>query len=328
MDLSVRKRFAYFDHIIESDVLLPELSELAEGSELNVSPDVSFNISSDQGEFACAKEWLHHWRAPDQSVTLSFARDNSTLILHFPGKARFVIRDNGHLVTCYPVPSLALASVRHFLVDQVLPRLFAHFHSSTVFHASFLSVNGKGIGFLADSGWGKSTIAAGFGAAGHTVLTDDCLAISMHGHVARAIPAYYGLRLLPDSVENVGGLSGKSAKVVAGYTSKKRISLKNLGTGSPKAVPLRAFFLLASPAEGRGATTPEVRSVGGALAMQALLKNSFCLDVQDKQWQQAHFKRVAGVIAGGLPIFSLRYSRSYKMLPGVVQAVVHTSDQL
>lgn len=325
MNTADRKQFKYFDHIIESDVPLPELPPC---SKQNVTPDVSFDISSDLSGFSGVKEWSHHWRATDQSITLSFARDKSTLYLHFPGMARFAIRDNGCYVTCYARPTLTIATIRHLLVDQVLPRLFAHFYSSTVLHASFLSVKGRGIAFLGDSGWGKSTIAAGLGVAGNTILNDDCLAVSMHGPQAKGIPAYYGLRLLRDSLENVGDLFRKTEGLVAEYTEKQRINTQVEVSSSPKYLPLQAIFLLTSPTEGKGCTGPEVSSVGGAFAMMSLLKNSFCLDVQDQRWQVEHFNRISRLVKTGLPIYFLRYPREYKKLPEVEKAVMHTLDQL
>ena len=323
-----RRRYIYFNHTIESDLTLPELIELIGVDEQNVLPDVSFQVSADQSEFTRSREWLHHWKAPDQSDTLSFARDNGTLFLHFPEMARFTIRNNGHLVTCHARPSLSLATIRHLLLDQVLPRLFAHFYSSTVFHASFLSVHGKGICFLADSGWGKSTIAAGLGAAGNIILTDDCLGIAVQDNQVIGIPAYYGIRLLPDSIDNLGDSFKFPGEAVAEYTSKKRIPLKPLQPGTPKALPLQALFLLASPQEGKDCKTPKISLVGGAHAIKVLLKNSFCLDVQDQQWQKDHFMRVSQLAASGLPIFSLCYPRKYQSLPEVVKAIMDTLDQL
>ncbi|MBU1565213.1 MAG: hypothetical protein KJ630_06255 [Proteobacteria bacterium] len=323
-----RKLFVFFNYILESDMALPELTDIDDPAAL---ADIYFQVSDDQTEYTRAREWLHHWKAPDQSVTLSFAREEDTLFLHFPGMACFEIGNNGHLVTCHARPSLSSATIRHLLLDQVLPRLFAHFFSCSVFHASFVVVNGKGICFLADSGWGKSTIAAGLGGAGHTILTDDCLSIAVRNHRITGTPAYCGIRLLADSLEKLGGSLKTPRETVAEYTSKKRISLapqETLGSLALEALPLQALFLLTSPQETKDCHKPEIVSVGGISAMKELLKNSFCLDVHDQQWQQAHFRRVSAVAASGLPIFSLRYPRKYQTLPEVEKVIIKTLDQL
>lgn len=323
-----RKLSAYFNYVISSEIALPELTDI---SGTNALADVVCHVSVDPFEYSRTREWLHHWRAPDQSVTLSFARDEGLLFLHFPGMARFAIGKNGHLVTCHARPSLTSETIRHLLLDQVLPRLFAHFFSCTVFHASFVSVDGKGICFLADSGWGKSTIAAGLGAAGHTILTDDCLKIDVRNNCVTGTPAYCGIRLLADSIEKYGGSFKTSGQTVAEYTSKKRISLTAWGTSESsgqEALPLQALFLLTSPQEAIDHHTPEIVSVGGMSAMKALLKNSFCLDVHDQQWQVAHFRRISAIAASGLPMYSLRYPRKYQILPEVEKAIMKTLDQL
>lgn len=325
-----RKLSFYFNYIIESDMALPELRDFDIGGS-NALADVSCQVSIDPREYSRAREWLHHWRAPDQSVTLSFARNEDTLFLHFPGMARFAIGNNGHLVTCYARPSLSFATIRHLLLDQVLPRLFAHFFSCIVFHASSVAVHGKGICFLADSGWGKSTIAAGLGASGHTILTDDCLNIALHNNRVTGTAAYCGIRLLADSLEKLGGSLKTPGETVAEYTSKKRISLtpqETLGSLDLQTLPLQALFLLTSPQEAKDCQIPEIVPVGGMFAVKAFLKNSFCLDVHDQQWQMANFRRISAIAASGLPIFSLCYPRKYQVLPEVEKAIMKTLDQL
>lgn len=309
-------------------MVLPELIEVTEDETQKLLPDVCFQLSPDQTEFDRIREWLHHWTAPDQSVTLSFARDDDTLFLKFPEMACFAMSLNGRLVTSYAMAGLAPATVRHLLLDQVLPRLFAHFYSDTVFHASFLSINGKGVCFLADSGWGKSTMAAGLGTAGHTILTDDCLGISIDNNQVIGIPAYYGIRLLPDSIENLRDLFDDTGETFAEYTSKKRITLTKPVYGGPKALPMQALFLLTSPQEGKECTKAEIQSVGGLHVMKELLQNSFCLDVEDRQWQKEHFKRLSDLATSGLPMYSMSYPREYEVLPEVVKTIMHTLDQL
>jgi len=324
----VKKRYSFFHHIIESDIPLPELVELTEGDVQGMSPAVNFEISKDSSEFTKDREWLHQWLAPDDSITLSFAQDGGRLFLHFPYMACFVISNHGQFVTCYAQKTLLVETIRHLFLDQVLPRLFAHFYSYSVFHASCISVKGKGICFLADSGWGKSTMAAGFAAAGHTILTDDCLCIVNESGLVSGIPAYRGVRLLPDSMEKLGDSFARNGGAVAEYTSKKRISLRGQVCGIPDALPVKAFFLLTSPKDIEDCASVEICPVGGAQAMKEMLKNSFCLDVHDGQWQKEHFKRVASLVTSGLPIYSLGYLRNYKRLPEVVRGITDTLDQL
>ena len=327
MNLCERRRFTYFNHIIESDIALPELTELTGSAAQKLVPDMSFQVSADESEFLRDREWLHHWPAPDGSVSISFARDNGTLFLHFPGLVQFTIGNNGQSVTCYPGSSLALATIRHLLLDQVLPRLFAHYYSYIVYHASFLSVNGKGICFLADSGWGKSTIATGVGAAGNTILNDDCMGITMKDQKPIGTAPYFGIRLLPDSIEHLGESLENPDSAVAEYTSKRRIRLEPAHSGGGKNLPMQAFFLLSSPEEGRECRETEVCPVGGLFAMKALLKNTFCLDVHDPQWQKDHFRQVSTLATSGVPIYSLRYRRDYTTLPEVVKVIMHTLEQ-
>jgi hypothetical protein len=328
VDQGDNKRYIFFNHIVETDVYLPELLELGEGDAQRICSDVKFQISSDQSELGRSREWSHHWLAPDKSVTLSLAKESDALFLDFPHMARFAICNHGQLVTCYAQKTLSVATIRHLLLDQVLPRLFAHFYSLTVLHASFLSVEGNGVCFLADSGWGKSTMAAGFYGAGHIILTDDCVAVTKKNDQIIGTPAYRGIRLLPDSMENMGDSFVGKGEAVAEYTSKKRIDLKNREVNIFDSVPIKAFFLLTSPKVEAGYPKVKIQTVGGGQAMKELLKNSFCLDVHDGQWQKEHFLRMSGLTSSGLPIYSVSYPREYAMLPEVVNTIIATLDQL
>jgi hypothetical protein len=322
-----KKQFFYFNHIIESEIALPELIKLTDKDSQNKGVDVSFRVSNEQGEMSKTKDWLHHWVAPDESVSISFARDKDTLYLHFPGLARFAIRNNGGNVTCYTGSSLTSATIRHLLLDQVLPRVYAHYYPYMVYHASFLSVNGRGICFLADSGWGKSTIAAAVGAAGNTILNDDCMGIIVQDQKSFGVAPYCGIRLLSDSIDHFGEYLLNPGDAVGEYTSKRRIRLEPLSAEAQKECQLQAFFLLSSPEEGYRCGEVQVKPVGGMQAMKALLKNTFCLDVHDGKWQKDHFRQVSALVASGLPIYSLSYPRDYTLLPEVVKAIMDTLEQ-
>lgn len=328
MSRPVVRRYQYFNHTITSDVELPELCEQRLDDKESTGITVQFCLSTDKNVLLQARDWLHHWPAPDNSVTLSYTREEQVHYLYFPQMACFTIGGGGRLVTCYAQKELSLATIRHLFLDQVLPRIFSHFTQATVLHASFISLGGKGICFVADSGWGKSTMAAGFAAAGSQILTDDCVSITRQKDVVYGIPAYFGVRLLPDSMEHLGKTFTNTTGVVAEYTSKKRIALDCSVPGDPRATPIHAFFLLIAPENEDETSEIKIEPVGGGMALKELLKNSFCLDVHDGQWQKNHFHRVAGLLSISLPLYSVTYPRKYELLPRVVHEITKTLGNL
>ena len=65
-------------------------------------------------------------------------------------------------------------------------------------HATVVVVDGKGVAFFGDSGWGKSTLAASFIKAGHSVLTDDLLVIREVDGVLYGFPGPSRIKLFLD----------------------------------------------------------------------------------------------------------------------------------
>jgi hypothetical protein len=312
-----KKLYAFFDHTIESDLYIPELTAITHHSRF---ADVSFQCADAPLVFNRHHQWQHHWQTGGGAITLSFGQDDTAQYLNFPDLACFAINHNGTRVSCYPSISISEAVICHLLVDQVLPRLFAHYFKSSVFHASCIDFDDRRIAFLADSGWGKSTIAAGFHTAGHTIVTDDCLRISISdSRKIMATPSYCGPRLIEDSLLFLGlEKKTKFSSCGAGSLSKYRFTSQ---TSQPHGGPLQALFILSPPHESHDLVSPEIRPISGVTAIRSLLKNSYCLDVHDHDWQKHHFQRISELAANELPMFALHYPRNFQMLPKVIQTV-------
>ncbi|MBE9039889.1 hypothetical protein IQ235_03670 [Oscillatoriales cyanobacterium LEGE 11467] len=124
---------------------------------------------------------------------------------------------------CYASPNLGAVSVRQgkeiivdahpninervlgqFIVGLPLPMLL-HQRKLLVLHASAVSVGGRAIAFLGQSGQGKSTTAATLHQRNHPLVTDDALVIQLDGTSdAVVFPSYPQLRLWPQLVTSLG----------------------------------------------------------------------------------------------------------------------------
>lgn len=122
-----------------------------------------------------------------------------------------------------------------------------------VLHGSSVARDGRAVGFVGDSGWGKSTLASALVDRGWKLLTDDLLVISglgtdtttsaaMPPALPVVIPTHPSMRLSSEAVERVG----KRGRTVVGQahalTSKLRVD--HGGVFSDQPTPLSHLFVL------------------------------------------------------------------------------------
>ncbi|HET6569134.1 MAG TPA: hypothetical protein VFG50_14300, partial [Rhodothermales bacterium] len=107
--------------------------------------------------------------------------------------------------------------------------------------ACCVSKDGQAIGFVGESGWGKSTLAEFFCANGYVLLNDDILAIQLGEKAqAMAVPGYPLIKLRPDSGARLRGDFEALPTLYPG-TSKR---MRNVESFPTHPVPLARLFLL------------------------------------------------------------------------------------
>ena len=164
--------YRIFNVLIESNIPLPELPEIQAGT-----PSFFFVLQAPSSEAGLQPQWIHHWRDHDDQITISCGRIGDADLLRFPDLADFYIARQGTAIECYPAAGTSGESIRHLLLDQVMPRSIAQ-QGAIVLHASVVLIGGKAVAFLGDSGWGKSTLATSLHEKGYPLLTDDCVSIT------------------------------------------------------------------------------------------------------------------------------------------------------
>jgi hypothetical protein len=165
-------------------------------------------------------------------------------------------------------------TLRHVLLDFILPLVMTH-RGELVLHASGVLLARGAILFMARSGSGKSTIAAGLAARGARVVADDAIALreSVDGPVA--IGAYSGLRLWPDIP---GG-------------AKRRISPGDSSMAFADApVPVAGIYLLDPSPSGSIRIDP----LPPREAVMSLVAHSYVLDWGDRDRLMRHLDSAIG----------------------------------
>ncbi|HXW08438.1 MAG TPA: hypothetical protein VD833_24625 [Vicinamibacterales bacterium] len=275
-----------------SAIALPELTPSRASR-----PDCFVRLAD--GPRARKADRYHAWHAGGQT-RLVFLRAGDAYVLRFPGLAVFEIAADGTFIDCRPRHGLPPSTLRHLLLDQVLPLVLSR-AGRTALHASGVHVPGIGaVAFAGGSGRGKSTIAAALSRRRWPLIADDCVVVRhepSRGPIV--VPAYPGLRLWRETTRRLG-LNTSGSRAVAHYTRKVRVRV-HPWRSRPSA--LAAVFVLGPRyARGPAARVERLPPRDGCLALARVM---FVLDIADRGQLQAEFAALTS-IAAQVPIYQLR----------------------
>jgi hypothetical protein len=262
----------------------------------------------------CASTPFYGWDFPDGTKWAAFYRHPTGILVRFYDLADFELPADGAIVLCAPALGVSDATVEHLFLNQVLPLALSRL-GKLVFHASAVAVDGGAVSFSAETGRGKSTLAAAFAADGAPFLTDDGLVLDAEedGYVVQ--PSHPSVRLWGDSEKQILGGRARAAPA-ANYTPKARLLAGGVLPHCGESKPLVAAYFLGDGS----AESIAFRRLTPAQALVEWAKNSFLFDIEDNALIANHFDRIVA-LANRMPSFVLDYPRRYDHLPGVLAAV-------
>ncbi len=302
--------YRIFDLLLGSDFHLPELPTGA-----GRKPDLRLQKLPPSLQGDTPAPWLHHWPDTEGETSLSLARVGKDFLLRCPQWADFRISADCSRIGVAAYPGTAAETVRHCLVDQVIPRVVAQ-RGRPVLHASAVEIGGAAVAFVGATGAGKSTLAGCFHRRGYRLLCDDALALEHERRNTNAVPSYPGLRLWGDSPSLRPLLpAGESPANPAVDKWRVRVS-----SGAPRDLPL-ALLLVLAPRNTAGSDTPRLTPLAGAEAVMALVRHSFQLDVGDQRGTASKLDILGRVVGEGPPIILLEYRQSPRALDHIVESV-------
>jgi hypothetical protein len=293
---------------LESDIPLPEVARSrARGRGVRIQ----------RSEMPASEtiEWFHRWqiaggpRTAQQNTWMLFGRLHDGYLLRLNDLADFEISSAGDRVGCRALDDLPAATLRHLLLDQILPLALSQ-AGRLVLHASAVHVPRFGsIAFVGPAGAGKSTLAAALTSRGCQLVSDDSLLVALDQPTLFALPGYPGVRLWRDSSRGLR-LEGYRATAVAHYTRKQRLTGRSLPFRQ-LASPLRVIFVLGRRRTRQRASRTRVLTARDALV--SLVSHTYLLDVQDRRQLTRMFGDLAS-IAARLPVARLDVRHAGKSL--------------
>ncbi len=262
---------------------------------------------------------FREWTFPDGAVWTTFHRTDAGYLVRFPGLADFTIAPDARAVSCRPVPGVSEDTIEHLYLNQVRPLAMSRC-GRIVIHASAVEIHGEAVAFVAESGRGKSTLAATFSSGGFRFLTDDGLVLEPAGGGFQVVPSHPSLRLWSDSAALLAGGPNLAS---SGDDSKVRVYAGQQMAHCGQARPLRRAYFLGDG----GARSFTCERMSATEALVAWVSHSFLLDLDQQPDLAHHFNHIA--VLANLPVaYRLDYPRRFEDLPRVHAAIVsHAGEE-
>jgi hypothetical protein len=199
-------------------------------------------------------------------------------------------------------------------LDAALPMAVQIALGRQALHASgVLSTHGV-VAFCGDSQSGKTTIACGLSQRGNALWADDVVALDTGGrdHVA-SLRVPFELNIRPASADYFGGTEQSNGSY-------------------PKAeewqrAPVRAFCVLERPAATDRQGSFAVERLAPRESLIALLSHAWVFRPLASDMKRRMMRDYLDVIARA-PVYRLRYSREFGVLPRLLDAIEETLEAL
>jgi hypothetical protein len=305
-------RYRWSSIVIQSRTPLPELGRCD-----SAPASLRFECRA-TGQPRRTGPWSHRWVLPGRARWLSIARSDEGHVLRFERLADFMVSADGRAIRCEAARTTSPETIRHLLLDQVLPAI-ASGEGRFGVHASAVAIEGAAVAFLGRAGRGKSTLAAVFGLRGAPVVTDDCLILDLSRTGVVAVPTYPSLRLARETIDRLGARVRRPAEV-AQYSSKLRLGTDNVAgvRFRRRPLPLGRLYLLE---RGRGSASPRIEPLTRRQSYIELMKFRFRLDPRDPIALGRECDQLVR-IAHAVPLARLQMPSDFAALPDVLGAIL------
>jgi hypothetical protein len=180
-------------------------------------------------------------------------------------------------------------------------------------------VDSEAVVLLGDSGFGKSSLAASFVAAGHALLTDDLLLLQPTAGRFEAYPGPPRIKLFPAMARRF--LRRAATGVPMNAETEKLVIPLGPHESCRVPLPLRAIYALAAPQETRHTRRIGIEPLSQRDAFLALLANTFNYILVDPGRLQRQVTETTRLVKQ-IVVKKLSYPRSLDQLPSVRAAIL------
>ncbi len=205
----------------------------------------------------------------------------SDVLLDWEGVGCFKVSDGERIV--YQNTGADEGTLLLFLLSEVIG-LILYQRGLFLLHGSAVKIEDNAAVFLGIPGAGKSTTAAAFGKAGHTVLTDDLVAIQLMNGKPYVVPAFGEYKIWKNTVD---GLNIDESKLKPSFEGSTKFLVNPSLTDFPQTpVPLHTITLLYPPNSRR----PDERIKPLHAPVELLRHFPLPIQLLTSQYLQKHFQ--------------------------------------
>ena len=310
-----RHRYRVYGLEIDSELPLSSVDEISLGSaapsiEIALERPEYFDALPSSG-VRDADEWVHHEVLADGRIHIKA-----------DGVFEAVVSADGSRVACTRPENVDQRTFEANLLNFVLTASLTLRGEETL-HATVVDIEDRAVGLLGRSGAGKSTLGAFLISRGADLITDDMLRVAFTQDEVMAYPGPYRLKLfdepsrrfLPGMVAD-GHFNTLSGKVM--------LQPRKTFASGREAKPLVALFHVAEEA-GAAASGVSTQRLDGVAFAKAIISSAMDdrYALPGRLVRQVEF---AARIARVLPVFELRYPRSFDVMDEVSELIRRTVD--
>jgi hypothetical protein len=243
--------------------------------------------------------------------------DHSSYV-RWEGVGEFLVSARGHQITARQFEEASQESFQAYLLGQALSFALVKCGFEPL-HATTVVVDGEAVVFLGESGFGKSSLAACFLAAGHRMLTDDLLVLKKFAGGFRAYPGPPRIKLFPKLARKFLGIPSDGVTMNSG-TQKLILPLDHTRS-SAVPVPLKAIYTLVPPRKVLRKQPIRFETLTPRESFLELVKNTFNYRVVNSDRLERQFNETTRVVSA-MPVKKALYPRILTQLPAVRDAIL------
>jgi len=184
-------------------------------------------------------------------------------------------------------------------------------------HATAISTDRGAVGFLGNSGDGKSTLAALLVRQGCKLVTDDMLVLGRDGGTWRVQPGPPRLKLYRGMADHILGTADD--RIAMNRETTKLIVPLDARDCAAEASPLRALYILSGADEGRSGA--RIRRLSPAAALPRVLAHTAGHYPSEVARLQRQFEFATSLVRE-IPVKTLSYPHETTEMRGLTDAVL------
>jgi hypothetical protein len=260
--------------------------------------------------------------SPDDWVAYALLGDGS-VYLKAEGIFEVVVSADGRTVTCAALGAVDRRTFEANLMNFVLGTSLT-LQGEEPLHSTVVDLGGKAVGLLGPSGAGKSTLAAYLISKGADLVTDDMLRVEFTDNGLLAHQGPYRLKLLAEPGHRLlpGALADGDFNTLSG---KIMVKPRAAGRGQDRPVPLAGLYYIGDLAGWPAPDAVHVTRLAG-LELARVIVSSAMDDRYTPPDRLAHQMKFAARLSRTLPVYALRYPRSFDAMAEVAEQIRRTIE--